>query len=130
MNETISFRYSRQRERILEYLKGTKSHPNADMVYEMMKEEFPSISLGTVYRNLHILSNQGIIHRLTSGSGPDRFDADLNSHSHFQCDKCGKIYDMEEQPDRTLPKSRHLIKSHHIIYNGTCINCLENNSNQ
>jgi Fur family peroxide stress response transcriptional regulator len=130
MNGISAFRYSRQRERILEYLKGTKIHPNADMVYEKMREEFPSISLGTVYRNLHMLSEQGIILRLRSGSGPDRFDADLNSHSHFQCDNCGKIYDIEEHPDRTVPKSRHLIKSHHTTYGGTCMNCIEEKSKQ
>ena len=77
MSNSGTFRYSRQREKILEFLKDNKEHPSADEIYAKMKESFPSISLGTVYRNLGVLHEQGLVNRIVHSQGPDRFDADI-----------------------------------------------------
>lgn len=94
MEELKPFRHSKQREKMLDLLKESKSHPSADDLYAKMRESFPSISLGTVYRNLSVLHEQGLINRIIHSGSADRFDADMYDHSHFYCEKCGTIYDM------------------------------------
>ena len=75
-----SLKYSRQRESIIQYLSATHSHPTADMVYMHVKEEFPNISLGTVYRNLNLLADIGEIIKIPTPDGGDRFDGRTDSH--------------------------------------------------
>ena len=75
-----SLKYSRQRESILQYLSATHSHPTADMVYMHVKEEFPNISLGTVYRNLNLLADIGEIIKIPTPDGGDRFDGISNCY--------------------------------------------------
>lgn len=70
-------RTSPQRERILELLKHTDIHPTVDWVYSKLKKEFPKLSLGTVYRNLRILVEQGLVQRIPSGSTFDRYDGNM-----------------------------------------------------
>ena len=76
-------RNSKQRNRILELLKGTTSHPTANWIYNELKDEFPHLSMGTVYRNLNILDDLGLVKRLNFGSTFDRFDAQLDKHCPF-----------------------------------------------
>lgn len=90
-------RYSRQREMIKEFLCARKDHPTADMVYKNVQMLNPHISLGTVYRNLTLLSESGEISRLHLGDGVDHFDADTSPHCHFICRQCGQVTDLENQ---------------------------------
>lgn len=90
-----TLKYSRQRESIKEYLAHTTEHPTADMVYMHIKQIFPNISLGTVYRNLNLLVEQGEIRKISHGTGIDRFDADTHKHYHFSCKECSNIIDIE-----------------------------------
>ena len=80
-----TLKYSRQRECIKEYLMHTTEHPTADTVYEHVKEEFPRISLGTVYRNLNLLADMGEALKITTLDGGDRFDGCTKPHYHFTC---------------------------------------------
>lgn len=130
MTEKKAFRYSAQRERILEYIKKSCNHPDADMVYRQLRSEFPAISLGTVYRNLQMLTENSLIKRISVADGPDRFDGDTEGHTHFQCYKCGKIYDVNETAVMEYPKTEHRIVSHSIIYSGICSKCLTEEGNQ
>lgn len=90
-----AIKYSRQREFIKKYLASSKEHPTADMIYTHIREEFPHISLGTVYRNLALLTELGDIKKLTSTDGADRFDGNTEPHYHFICSECGSIIDLE-----------------------------------
>ena len=81
--------YSRQREEIVHFLKTRKDHPTAEVVYENVRMVYPKISLGTVYRNLTLLSETGEILRLRLGDGVDHFDADTSEHYHVICNSCG-----------------------------------------
>ena len=90
-----TIKYSRQRESIRKYLAGTKSHPTADMVYQTIREEYPNISLGTVYRNLNFLVEQGEVQKICCGNGIDRFDYDTSDHYHFICKRCSRVLDLE-----------------------------------
>ena len=91
-------KYSRQRESIKASLMNRKDHPTADAVYASIREEFPNISLGTVYRNLNLLVELGEVQKLTFGDGKDHFDADTSLHYHFVCRSCGAVIDLPMEP--------------------------------
>ena len=90
-----ALKYSRQRESIKKYLASTTEHPTADMVYLHIKEEFPNISLGTVYRNLNLLSDIGEAIKITTPDGGDRFDGNVAPHNHFYCKGCRRVLDLK-----------------------------------
>ena len=87
-------KYSRQRESIKSCLMSRKDHPTADAIYASIREEYPNISLGTVYRNLNLLVELGEIQKLRCGDGADHFDGDTSPHHHFICRECGCIKDL------------------------------------
>lgn len=91
--------YSRQRESILNYLRSTKSHPTAETVYQNILMENPNISLGTVYRNLTLLTKIGEIRKISTFGGPDRFDGNPAPHYHFICVDCGAVLDLDLEMD-------------------------------
>ena len=92
-------RYSRNREAIQLYLLSTKAHPTADTVYQAIKPDIPSISLGTVYRNLNQLAEQGKILKLSMEDGSEHFDGNPLPHHHFTCRKCGRVLDLDLDPE-------------------------------
>lgn len=119
-------RYSRQRELIFEALKATDRHPTAEMVYQWLKPENPALSLGTVYRNLNLLANEGTITRMDFPV--ERYDADTRPHPHFRCSCCGEVYDLPLPYDRTLDLqveegSGHKVDRHELIFSGVCCHC-------
>lgn len=124
-----AYRRSRQRERILQLLQGTGTHPRAHWLYDKLRDEFPDLSVGTVYRNLGILAEQGLIRRLDFGSTFDRFEANTSPHYHFVCKECGAIMDLELDVDESLNalvnrKTPHVAEQHDIQFHGTCADCL------
>lgn len=125
-----NLKYSRQRASILEYLSHTTAHPTADMVYMHVREEFPNISLGTVYRNLNLLSDIGEIIKIPTPDGGDRFDGRTDPHYHVVCRSCGNVFDLEldESFDRMIRDAANqkfdgIIESHNILFHGKCKNC-------
>jgi Fur family peroxide stress response transcriptional regulator len=126
--KTKTLRRSKQRDRILELLQSTTIHPTADWIYEQLKKEFPCLSLGTVYRNLSLLYEQGVIKKIQSGSTFDRFEAKVSPHYHLVCEKCGSIQDFEMKIYEELnSKARQLtdfsIREHKIEFFGVCSKC-------
>ena len=87
-------KYSRQRETIKNHLSGRTDHPTAEEIYFTLKEEDPRLSLGTVYRNLSLLTQLGEIRKIQTGEGPDRFDGVTADHAHFICSRCQRIFDI------------------------------------
>ena len=119
-------RYSRQRELIYETLKQTTEHPTAEMLYQWLKPENPNLSLGTVYRNLNLLADEGSITRMAFPV--ERYDANTAPHPHFCCRACGKVYDLELPYDAALDEqalmaSGHDIAGHEVLFYGTCVHC-------
>ncbi len=96
-----TLKYSRQREAIKAYLCDRKDHPTADMIYTGLREEYPNISLGTVYRNLSLLVSLGEIRKINS-EGADRYDGQMEPHSHFICKNCGSVQDVMFQAESSL----------------------------
>jgi Fur family peroxide stress response transcriptional regulator len=123
---------SKQRERMLELLGYTEIHPTADWLYQQLKEEFPSLSLGTVYRNLNILVEQKLIQRLPFGSTYDRYEAIKDPHYHLVCEACGCVQDFDMPQYTEINKqaqkmSGFSISRHRIDFFGTCEKCQRKN---
>ncbi len=122
-------KYSRQREAILAYLRSTTSHPTAESVYMVIRQEFPKISLGTVYRNLNLLADCGEILRLNCGDGNDHYDATITPHHHFRCNGCGKVLDLDMPSIDSIDEIAAgnfggRIDGHQIYFFGNCPECL------
>ena len=122
-------KYSKQRECILNSLQSRYDHPTADMIYESVRTELPNISLGTVYRNLSLLVENGQILRLTTGIGPDHFDGCVKPHNHFTCNKCGKVMDMDYVPGENIIEKASdsfdgMIEDCQLQFFGKCRDCL------
>lgn len=127
--ERKKYKHSRQRERILEVLRSTKSHPTAAWVYNELKPTMPHLSLGTVYRNLRILGEQGEILILQNGSGPDRFDGDTKPHYHYICIRCGRVEDVPLPVNAELDAQaasvlNRPVLGHRLDFLGFCADCM------
>lgn len=90
-----ALKHSRQREAIKKFLMSRVDHPTADVIYENLRESFPNISLGTIYRNLALLTELGEIQKLPNFAGADHYDGRIDIHCHFFCDKCRQVSDIE-----------------------------------
>ncbi len=122
------YKRSRQREKILELLRDADSHPTALWIFNQLQEEFPRMSMGTVYRNLQVLIEQGRINKIDFGSTFDRFDANIEPHYHFICEQCGAIIDLDIPVDQNLNKiitdsTSFVVNRHDIEFYGNCNQC-------
>lgn len=123
---------SKQRDAIVTFLMTRKDHPTADTIYMNIKKEFPNISLGTVYRNLALLSDRGDIIKLTYEGGADRYDANVDPHYHFICQECGEIMDIDMEAidlkikDEAAGNIPGQIDQSVVYFKGICKKCLKN----
>jgi Fe2+ or Zn2+ uptake regulation protein len=121
---------SRQRDRILDWLRATDSHPSAAQIHAALAPETPGLSLGTVYRNLEVLVADGRAEEVSCAGGPARYDANVDPHHHFTCDGCGRILDVEVPVPRSLAKRLAGEQGLHarrisITFYGLCSECSE-----
>lgn len=121
-------KYSRQREMILHAVQSACNHPTADWVYQQVRKSCPTISLATVYRNLNQLAEAGIILKITSAAGGDRFDRTTCGHYHLYCTACGGVFDlpvpyMDHLNALAAQKTGFAILSHDIQFVGLCDTC-------
>ena len=129
-----AIRLTKQRQVILETLKSDYSHPTADEVYERVRQRIPKISLATVYRNLEILADIGLIQKLDPGRTQMRFDPNTQDHYHLTCMRCGRVEDVtgdiSESPMKNIEKAlgrltKYGIFGHKLEFVGLCSTCLE-----
>lgn len=120
-------RRTKQREAILEVLQNTDRHPTADWVYQEVRKMMPNVSLGTIYRNLKVLSENGEILELTFGSTHSHFDANSDDHYHFVCENCDAIHDLDMEVAKDLEnrveKRGFLVNTHRLEFYGLCPEC-------
>ncbi len=120
-------RYSRQREMIYRAVAGSKEHPTAEMVYQWLKPANPNLSLGTVYRNLNLLAEEGILVRMPFPV--ERYDACTGPHSHLRCERCGRVVDVELPYDGDLDAAAAAsapeltVRRHDVVFYGLCPGC-------
>jgi Fur family peroxide stress response transcriptional regulator len=124
-------KYSRQRESIVNFLKTRKDHPTADVIYQNLRLENPTLSLGTVYRNLTKLSDSGVILKISCNDASDHFDGDIHPHGHFMCNCCHQITDLSTQTlniQSVIDENSFCgeISETQVLFYGTCERCLKN----
>jgi len=120
-------RNTKQLEVIWEAIKDDTSHPTADQVYARVRERFPNVSLGTVYRNLQKLVADEKLQVLMLGRS-QHFDPLVTRHQHFICEKCGRVFDVlvdtrDEIKPAKLPHAGFKVTSHQLAFYGACKNC-------
>ncbi len=124
----VKRRYSRQRECILNALRKTKRHPSAGSIYDEVRKELPSISLGTVYRNLSELCLSGEVLKIDAGDGTERYDGCAEPHYHMICKRCHSVSDIDVEYDSGLDIQAAEISGadidfHSVLFSGTCEKC-------
>jgi Fur family ferric uptake transcriptional regulator len=121
---------SKQQRLIYDEIQRLTTHPTADEIYELVRRKMPHISLGTVYRVLNKLADEGKLLKLGKAGQQKRFDPCTVSHYHFNCNICGKIYDLPhdkvEQIEAIVESVQtHQIDGYNLEFYGTCHNCKE-----
>ena len=120
-------RLTRQRQVILEELQSVTTHPTAEEVYAMAKRRLPRISLGTVYRNLDVLADLGLVRVLEMASQQKRFDADMRPHHHIRCQACGRVDDIWHQlalsVDPLALDTPYQVTGYELELTGICPHC-------
>ena len=123
----MALRYSRKRELVLDAVRSSCAHPTAEMVYQSLKAEYPDLSLGTVYRNLNLLVENGLLIRLCTPDAADHFDARLDAHQHICCSVCGCIrdvnIDLPHLRERTLQETGFTVERVDVMMSGVCPSC-------
>ena len=122
-------KHSKKRDAILECIAGTKCHPTAEWVYQQLKPDFPDLSLGTVYRNISMFKDEGVIQSIGVVNGLERFDYTTAPHTHFICTACGQVLDLDNVvlPAVVLEDaaSGGTVTSYQLLFTGTCAHCAE-----
>lgn len=123
-----NLRMTRQRQVILEELRATDQHPSADDLFSRVKRKLPRISLGTVYRNLEILTELGEIQTIALAGSLKRFDGMSHNHYHLRCLHCDRLVDapieVVDSLERALQaKTEFRILSHQLEFVGICPVC-------
>jgi Fe2+ or Zn2+ uptake regulation protein len=121
-------RMTRQRRVILDELRKNKIHPTADTLYELVRKQLPRISLGTVYRNLEILTALGEIQTLEMSGSQKRYDGDPCKHYHIRCMNCGNVDNAPIAPlnqleDKLYGSTVYTIIGHRLEFMGLCPQC-------
>lgn len=121
----------RKRNAILSYLQATNEHPSAEMVYMGVKQDCPDISLATVYRNLALFRDQGLVQCVGTVKGVERFDGNTAPHVHFFCTECGSVLDLPEvEAPAQLSEAVEngtggKVNMYSLSFAGICKNCIK-----
>jgi len=121
-------RLTNQRQVLMEELRKITTHPTACELYDMVRQRLPRIGLGTVYRNLELLSECGIIKKLEFGGELKRFDNNPDPHYHIRCNVCGRVDDMliprfEDLDAQAAVFCSYTILGHQLEFSGICADC-------
>lgn len=124
-------KHFRKRDAILTYLQGTKEHPSAEMVFSHLKPQIPDLSVGTVYRNLSLFKQQGLVSSVATVKGVERFDANTVPHVHFICEDCGAVIDLpqmhvpQELQQTAAGQIGGTVQTCQLSFSGLCRSCSE-----
>ena len=128
-------KHSRKRDAILECIRSTDCHPTADWIFSQLKPVIPDLSLGTVYRNLTMFKEEGLIQSVGVVNGLERFDRTVEPHIHLVCTNCGSVtdvHDMELPPafcHEAEEKAHASVSGWNLQLYGVCKDCKEHTSN-
>ena len=126
-------KHFKKRDAILSCVRATDTHPSAEWVHAQVRTEYPDVSLGTVYRNLALFKEQGLIASLGTVKGIERFDGNTDPHVHFICTGCGRVVDLPKmQVPEQLSSEASLttggsVQSCQLTFTGLCPECTNQN---
>ena len=128
MLKKSSVRITPQRHAILEYLIDSMSHPTADEIYKALEGKFPNMSVATVYNNLRVFREVGLVKELTYGDSSSRFDFTTSDHYHVICESCGAIVDfhypgLDEVEQLASHVTGYKVSQHRMEVYGECPSC-------
>jgi len=128
MPQNRTRRSTLQRQLVHRIIEESRDHPTALTVYERAREKMPSISLGTVYRNLQLLVGQRMLLERKIGNRPARYESNRHRHYHIYCMECGALEDLsvpyQETLDRRVQKIvRYKLQEHRMEFYGICPRC-------
>ena len=126
--EDSGLRSTRQRQAVLDVLRSTDVHPDANWVHQEVRKALPQVSLGTVYRTLNVLKEAGLIRELRYAGGPARYDGNSTPHYHVLCIACGRIADIDlalgfELERQIAAWTDYRITDHRLEFYGLCSEC-------
>ncbi|NEW09137.1 peroxide-responsive transcriptional repressor PerR [Paenibacillus sp. SYP-B3998] len=126
--KTTGVRMTPQRHAILSFLLDSMTHPTADDIYKSLESKFPNMSVATVYNNLKVFIEAGLVRELTYGDSSSRFDADMTDHYHAQCEVCGKITDFDYPPlldveETAAFQTGFQVRGYRLEVYGVCTDC-------
>ena len=115
---------------VYDMLAHTKEHPTAEMIYEKVHQQYPTMSFATVYKSVEIFSKLGIIQVLNTGEASFRYDANTSEHPHIRCIKCGRVCDVphleaKAVEDMVAAETGFEVKGHQFYFYGVCPDCRE-----
>ena len=125
-----NLRYSQQRENIYQYLLSSRIHPSAEMIYTDLKPQIPDLAMGTVYRNLSLFKEQGLVSSVATVKGVERFDGNTDPHVHFICAGCDAVIDlMEMEIPQALSQAAEAacggnVNECQLSFTGKCRKCI------
>ena len=126
-------KHFRKRDAILDYLRQSKAHPSAETIYTDLKPEIADLAMGTVYRNLTLFRQQGLVSSIATVNGVERFDANTDPHVHFICNGCDAVIDLDQMQ---IPEALQKTASQccggradlcQLSFTGLCRECLNDN---
>lgn len=126
----------RKRNAILACLRQSKAHPSAEDVYHMLQQEHSDISLASVYRNIKLFKDEGLIISLGTVNGIERLDGRVDPHVHFACNACGAVIDVPNvDVPESVPKAAEAclhccVDDTRLVLTGICENCLKKSENK
>ena len=117
-----------QKDMVLDAVKRLMNHPTAEEIYDLIHSEHPSVSKGTVYRNLGVLVDEDKLVKVGVADGPDHYDHTLVKHFHMCCRKCKRVVDINTRQfdiNNLLSDNNHFIEDYDVVFKGVCENCIE-----
>lgn len=122
-------KHFRKRDAIYDCLRQSKAHPSAEMLFSQLKAQIPDLAMGTVYRNLTLFKEQGLVSSVATVHGVERFDANTTPHVHFLCTQCGAVIDLDamQVPDalnqQAAEASQGRVFGCQLSFTGLCREC-------
>ena len=118
-----------QRQVIYEAVVDSRGHPTPELIYEQVRQRIPSISLGTVYKNVKTFLDSGVLREVTLHHGSLRLESNMTPHHHLVCSSCKAIFDIEESavepvqiPKAGMPAG-FAISQCRVEFIGVCSTC-------
>ena len=125
------FKVTPQRLAVYEVLANTKEHPSAEMIFNKLQANYPTMSLATVYKTIDILREVGLVQILNAGEDSFRYDADTSDHAHIRCLECARvddIFDIDSSSfvEKVSAETSYKLNGHQFYFYGVCPACCDN----